>query len=77
MKRIGEAHREIDSTSARSAQNRATEIERRQYDRQLKRQQKKQAQLNNEKAEFRSKFVGPIILILTAIVSYLIWILKS
>ena len=65
---------QVKTKDATVASVRAQKIERKKEEQKFKRLRKKKAKEDKEKKEFRSKFVAPFILIVTAVISYLIWL---
>lgn len=63
----------FDKADAKLAQQKAEEIEKLKQEKKLARLAKKKAKERKKSAQLKSKIVAPVLLIITLIISYLIW----
>ena len=71
QKPLGTIYDEADAAAARE---RAEEIEHKKQVQKSEREAKRLAKEKKKTAELRAKFVAPLLLILTIVVSFLIWV---
>ncbi len=63
----------FDKADREAARERAVEIEARKAERKLERLKKQKLKERKERLEFYSKLVAPVLLVLTLLISYLIY----